>query len=188
DLETEFTPTEVKQVLWEQISPRLEGLILELGPGSGFVFNQIEASQKVAVDIALEYLKLLDPSALRICADVEDVPLQDGIADTIICTDVLEHVLHVDKLVAEINRLLKPGGRLLLATPWEQDLSVYETKEYKENYAKYKFVHLRSVNQEMVDSLFPNYRPLHTHLITEGMKYMKLKPYPLKFHELEKLS
>jgi hypothetical protein len=37
--------------------------------------------------------------------------------DCIICTHVLHVVLHLDKLIAELYRILKPGGSLLVAVP-----------------------------------------------------------------------
>jgi SAM-dependent methyltransferase len=35
----------------------------------------------------------------------------------VLCTQVLEHVPEPNKVVAEIHRMLKPGGRLLLTVP-----------------------------------------------------------------------
>lgn len=37
--------------------------------------------------------------------------------DTVICFQVLEHIKNDGRLLAEIHRILKPGGRLLLTTP-----------------------------------------------------------------------
>jgi GT2 family glycosyltransferase/glycosyltransferase involved in cell wall biosynthesis/2-polyprenyl-3-methyl-5-hydroxy-6-metoxy-1,4-benzoquinol methylase len=45
-------------------------------------------------------------------------PYRDGEFDAVLCCEILEH-LHTDPmgLIAEINRILKPGGILLLTTP-----------------------------------------------------------------------
>ena len=37
--------------------------------------------------------------------------------DTVICFQVIEHIRRDDTLLAEMKRILKPGGRLLLTTP-----------------------------------------------------------------------
>jgi ubiquinone/menaquinone biosynthesis C-methylase UbiE len=38
--------------------------------------------------------------------------------DAIICISVLEHVFEYDKAINEIERVLKPGGKLLLTVPF----------------------------------------------------------------------
>ncbi|MFT5128681.1 MAG: hypothetical protein ACI8W8_002299, partial [Rhodothermales bacterium] len=88
----------------------------------------------------------------------------------------------------ELTRLIKPDGTLLLATPWGQDLSVYETEEYKTKYAKYKYAHLRSVIDEMIDRSFPELEMIASTIISIGMKHMTLKPYPLRFMVMRRKS
>ena len=44
------------------------------------------------------------------------VPLSDGAADAVLSAQVLEHVPDLDNYCAEILRLLRPGGTLLLST------------------------------------------------------------------------
>jgi SAM-dependent methyltransferase len=39
--------------------------------------------------------------------------------DVIVCTEVLEHTLYPFLAIAEIHRLLKPGGVLLMTTPFD---------------------------------------------------------------------
>ena len=46
----------------------------------------------------------------------EDLPFDDGAFDVVYCCDVLEHVDSVPKVVAEIGRVLKPGGLFLYDT------------------------------------------------------------------------
>jgi SAM-dependent methyltransferase len=42
-----------------------------------------------------------------------------GRFDQIICTEVIEHIRDDAKLIDDLSRLLRPGGRLLLTTPYE---------------------------------------------------------------------
>ncbi len=44
--------------------------------------------------------------------DIASVPVADGTFDAILCTEVLEHVREPIKVVQEMARILKPGGRL----------------------------------------------------------------------------
>ncbi len=45
-------------------------------------------------------------------------PLENAAYDSVICTQVLEHAENKDLLLAEIRRVLRPGGTLLLSVPF----------------------------------------------------------------------
>ena len=49
--------------------------------------------------------------------DIASVPVADGEFDAILCTEVLEHVREPIKVVQEMARILKPGGRVMLTAP-----------------------------------------------------------------------
>ena len=49
--------------------------------------------------------------------DLEDIPKESDTYDTIICNQVLEHVRHPQRVVNELYRILKPGGKLFLTVP-----------------------------------------------------------------------
>lgn len=184
DLAEPKTPSIVKQSFTQLVQERASGVTCDLGCGDGYVIRRVNTPIKIAVDIAFAYLERLPPSIMRIWGHAEDVPLRSACIDTIICTDVIEHVLDAQLLANEIARLLKPNGRVLLAFPFEQDLSVYELPEYKEKYGKYKYVHLRSVDDALIADLFPTFEMRFSHLITEGMQFMEFKPYPIKLVEM----
>ncbi len=46
-----------------------------------------------------------------------DLPFRTGSLDRIYCFDLVEHIDDVPRLMAEIHRSLRPGGRLLITTP-----------------------------------------------------------------------
>jgi SAM-dependent methyltransferase len=46
-----------------------------------------------------------------------DIPLDDESADTVLLTEVLEHLERPGEALAECRRLLRPGGHLILTTP-----------------------------------------------------------------------
>ena len=57
-------------------------------------------------------------NAAFLAADLEQgLPIRGGTFDTVICLDLLEHVVERDRLLGEIRRVLRPGGALLLAVP-----------------------------------------------------------------------
>lgn len=50
-------------------------------------------------------------------ADVQDIPLQDGALDGVVILHVLEHVQSHQVAAAELGRVIRPGGHLLVETP-----------------------------------------------------------------------
>ncbi|MGA2297763.1 MAG: glycosyltransferase, partial [FCB group bacterium] len=58
-----------------------------------------------------------DYGKIDIESDIDNIPLPDNYADVILCTEVLEHVPHPIKAVAEMARILKPGGLMLITAP-----------------------------------------------------------------------
>jgi len=68
--------------------------------------------------IAVEYIGLdVVPSpAADVVGSVEDIPLEAGRFDLVLCTQVLEHCDDPGRAVAELNRVTAPGGRVLAST------------------------------------------------------------------------
>jgi SAM-dependent methyltransferase len=54
---------------------------------------------------------------VNVVARGEQIPLADGQFDVVICTQVLQYLPRPDALIAEIYRVLKPGGCMLLSAP-----------------------------------------------------------------------
>lgn len=71
------------------------------------------------------------------------LPLVDQSFNTILCTDVLEHLPTPDVAMREFARLLAPGGKLLLATPF-----MYWLHEEPHDYHRYTEHRLRMLCQE----------------------------------------
>jgi len=51
-------------------------------------------------------------------SDIVKIPVPDQSFDVVICTEVLEHVIRPDLGMAEISRVLKPGGTAYITTPF----------------------------------------------------------------------
>ncbi len=94
-------------------------VILDAGCGSGRVFQHRQAGNVrriVGVDVTNEPA---DNENLTDAAkgDLRSLPLRDDTFDLIILSHVAEHLSHPEAVFAEMARVLKPGGRLLLLTP-----------------------------------------------------------------------
>jgi len=110
--------TSTDQDLLKRIS---RGIVLDVGCGIGIHLAKLnEAIQRIGVDVGLLGLikgKQLFPQISFICATGCRLPLKNNTVDSIICIDVIEHVDQPLILLQEIQRVLKPGGRLFLQTP-----------------------------------------------------------------------
>jgi ubiquinone/menaquinone biosynthesis C-methylase UbiE len=56
--------------------------------------------------------------AVDVLATAYDIPLEDASFDTVLMTEVLEHLEEPGRAIAEARRLLRPGGKLILSTPF----------------------------------------------------------------------
>lgn len=67
-------------------------------------------------------------------------PFTDGAFDTVFCSQVLEHVFTPGPFLAEIQRVLRPGGSFLLTVPF-----VWEEHEQPQDCARYSSFGLRAL-------------------------------------------
>lgn len=71
----------------------------------------------VGVDLSESALRLsARHGVVPVRADVGRLPFADGVADVVIAGELFEHVLDLESAVAEVSRLLRPGGVLLFDT------------------------------------------------------------------------
>lgn len=59
-------------------------------------------------------------SGVDLIGDIHGLPLKDDFADAVICTGTLEHVRDPRLAVAELYRILKPGGVIHIDVPFIQ--------------------------------------------------------------------
>lgn len=70
--------------------------------------------------------------------DGRQVPMPDASVDAVLATEVLEHVFNLEELLAELRRVLRPGGRLIATVPF----AMYE-HEVPHDFARYTSFALR---------------------------------------------
>ncbi len=68
-------------------------------------------------------------------ADATCLPFGDASIDKIICSEVLEHIDNYRDVLREINRVLKPNGRLAISVPraWPEKICWWLSAAYHEN-------------------------------------------------------
>lgn len=109
------------QIFREHILDHLkpEHSVLDMGAGAGIVasmnFRGL-AKSVVGIDLdpRVEENEFLDSAVV---GDVTKTPFEDASFDVIICDNVMEHIEFPVAFLAEVSRLLKPGGIFLGKTP-----------------------------------------------------------------------
>lgn len=99
--------------------------VLDYGCGSGYGSAQIaqNARSVIAVDVAEDAVGYareafpLDNLSFRAIDPSAPLPFADASFDVVLSFQVFEHVVDADRYLAEIRRVLAPGGKLLLVTP-----------------------------------------------------------------------
>lgn len=102
----------------EEIPRRVTGVLLDLGCGKAPLYMAYNKCSKENVCIDWEDTVSSD-SHLDYSADLnEHIPMPDMSVDTIILSDVLEHIFKPANLFSEMHRVLKPGGTILCNVPF----------------------------------------------------------------------
>jgi SAM-dependent methyltransferase len=96
--------------------------VLDVACGTGYGTRMLRhrgARWVVPVDVSLEALRFARAryAVSGVCADALRLPLASGSFDVVVSLETLEHVPDAEGFVAEISRVLAPGGSLVLSTP-----------------------------------------------------------------------
>ncbi|MFM8319485.1 MAG: class I SAM-dependent methyltransferase [Chloroflexota bacterium] len=106
----------------------VEGALLDAGGGTGRVTQALAglAGLRVVADESGGMLAqaALKPGVLPAQAHTERLPFADGVFERVIMVDALHHVLHQHHSAAEMWRVLRPGGRIVIEEPDVRTFSV----------------------------------------------------------------
>ncbi len=105
-----------------------EGFILDAGGGTGRVSERLNglAKQIIVADISTGMLRQAQQKdGLQVVnSHTEALPFQDQCFDRVIMVDALHHVCDHRQTIAELWRVLKPGGRILIEEPDVRSYSI----------------------------------------------------------------
>lgn len=134
----------------DKIPWRGDEQVLDVGCGSGIYMAAARqrSPRYVACDLSMGMLQNLPhPLPSRVNLNIQHLPFATETADVVLANHMLYHVPNKPQAIAEIARILKPGGWLLAATNSETNMA-----------------ELRHLNQQAMHQLgfppIPNFREL----------------------------
>jgi ubiquinone/menaquinone biosynthesis C-methylase UbiE len=140
---------EITAKLIKKFTPS-EGLLLDVGCGMGRLLKKLPDYTRYGMDISSAYLNYATRGEGEFClAKVEDMPYRSEYFDTVVCTDVLEHVLDLNVAVTQLFRVLKSGGYLVVRVPYRENLESYLRADFP-----YDMAHLRNFDEYSLRMLF----------------------------------
>lgn len=119
--------------LFEEHLPGLDGIRLlktdlwdEAKNTRILVWASEQGARAYGIDISpptvVQAVRAFAPGALRACvSDVRSIPFQESSFDAIYSMGTIEHFAETETAIAEMARVLKPGGRAIIGVPNRHD-------------------------------------------------------------------
>ena len=116
--------------------------VLDAGAGEGRYRPEFEHTRYVGIDLAVGDVSW-HYQDLDAMGDLSRLPFVTGLFDAVLCTQVLEHITEPQRVLCEIQRVLRPGGRLFLTAPqsWHQHQKPHDYFRYTSFGLRYLFEH-----------------------------------------------
>jgi SAM-dependent methyltransferase len=165
--EGRFNPTWQRHVaayaLASEILP--PGRLLDLGCGVGHSYHLLAPRETVGLDISADALAGQERETVE--ADMREIPFPDGEFASVLSNQSVEHVPDPERVVAEVHRVLQPGGVALFVTP--NRLTLGRPDEIIDPY------HFRELDhQELADLCAPYFDHVEVFGIFGSPRYMEL--------------
>jgi SAM-dependent methyltransferase len=165
--------------------------VLDLGCGPGHYTRALRAAGAVVLPLDFdsgEFALPGGPPGGEVVGDGRFLPVADASLDGVFCSNMLEHTPELTAVVAELERVVRPGGWIWLSwtnwySPWGgHDISPLHYLGPRLGLAAYERLKHRSPKNEPGVSLFPVHvgRTLHLLRRRPGLRVLDAVPryYP----------
>lgn len=123
-------------------SSYMKGRLLDFGCGSKPYKSLFPADEYIGLDYESKGHSH-DFEEIDVIYDGVNVPFENSYFDSVLSTEVFEHVFNLPHVLKELNRVLKPGGHLLITCPF-----VWNEHEVPHDFARYTVFALQSMLEE----------------------------------------
>lgn len=115
-----------------EILPNLKGTLVDLGCGDAPFKSLItrETNNKIKY-VGIDLYNNIYNGKPDVFWDGQTIPIRSNSVDTVLFTEVIEHIQNPDIVLVEINRILKVGGVVFLTTPFFWPLHDAPFDEYR---------------------------------------------------------
>jgi 2-polyprenyl-3-methyl-5-hydroxy-6-metoxy-1,4-benzoquinol methylase len=141
--------------------PESAELILDVGCGNGWAAKYFLAKGKkvISMDIAPKNpIKVLKENPginhAAVVADAYYLPFKKNSMDAIIASEIMEHVYDPKLFITSLLEVLKPGGKLIITTPFDEKIEYFLCVHC--NKPTPKNAHLHSFNEKNISSFIPS--------------------------------
>lgn len=122
-----------RKVLVQEIiglSGFINGIVLDVGCGRKPYESLFICDQYTGLEIDTPENRL--NKKVDLFYDGKHIPVRDNFYDSIVIFEVFEHVFNPDEFMAELYRVLKPGGAMLMTAPfvWDEHSQPYDYARY----------------------------------------------------------
>ena len=135
---------DAREVLFDTIAACRPRHALEVGGGDGWLAARIRDELGCDVTLVDQSQRMVELATARgldaRLGDVQQLELHDATFDTVVAAWMLYHVKDIDRGLAEIARVLEPGGRLVALTNSRRHCEeVFDLIEYPQSAREWTF-------------------------------------------------
>jgi SAM-dependent methyltransferase len=121
-----------------QLTPRLNGKLLDIGCGTKPYQDMCNVNEYIGLEIDDEGNR--NHSYADVFYAGKAIPFDDNTFDSVLSSEVFEHVFNPDEFLQEVNRVTKMGGLFLITVPF-----IWAEHEKPYDYARYSSFGLKHI-------------------------------------------
>jgi ubiquinone/menaquinone biosynthesis C-methylase UbiE len=123
------------RLIAEYLAPMDAKRVLDLGAAKGrfakVLCDEAPGVRIAAVDVAVNMLRYVPTGIAPCAATMNALPFADAAFDAAYATESLEHAVDIERAVAELCRVVKPGGRMVVIDKNAEHWGKLQTPEWE---------------------------------------------------------